>query len=206
MIAIVSAFPKETSLLRAKGGSLQHTTLESGSKLYTYLLHDVPIITLSLGIGAHASRIKTEELLMQYPEISHLILTGVAGGFSPHLPGSVLIPSSVTLWNSSQKTPLYPLHGEEGILVTANTVVEQKLSGNIKKAYPEVAGVDMEGAAVAEVCLHHGIGCTIIRGVSDLVDSPLGSNAQYRQYGKLALEKAADQVLVWIESHSNLYR
>ncbi len=205
MIAIVSAFPKETALLRAQGQSLQGATLEHGGKLYTYVLKGVPIITLSLGMGVDASLERTEELLSQYPEISHLILTGVAGGFFPHTPGSVLIPKAVTLWSNSQVSPTYSLDGEAGLLVTANAVVEKELGSTIQKVYPEVVGVDMEGAVVAEVCLRHGVGCTIIRGVSDLVNSPVGSNTQYQQYRDLALEKTAEHVLLWLASHGMTY-
>ncbi len=205
MIAIVSAFPKETALLRAKGQSIQRTTLNTGGKLFSYVLEGIPIITLSLGMGVDTALVKTEELLSQYPKISHLILTGVAGGFSPHAPGSVLIPTAVTLWNNSQVAPIYSLHGESGLLVTTRTVVEHELSHEIQKVYPEAVGVDMEGAVVAETCFRHGVGCTIIRGVSDLVDSPIGSNTQYQQYRDLALEKTAESVLLWITSHGRDY-
>ncbi len=205
MIAIVSAFPKETSRLRAQGKSVKKEALPSGSTIYTYSLLDIPIVTLSLGMGIDSSRLKAEELLGRYANISHLILTGIAGGFTPHTPGTVIIPSSVTLWSDGSETPTYSLSGESGVLVTASSVVEHSVGNKIRKVYPNAVGVDMEGATVAEVCLRYGVSCTIIRGISDSVDSAEGSDQQYRQYGDLALQRATDKLLCWLSAHGRFF-
>lgn len=67
----------------------------------------------------------------------------------------------------------------------------------IRKQFPDVYAVEMEAAAIAQVCYRFQVPFVIIRSLSDIA----GKNAEvtFEEYLKVASENSAQQILLMIE-------
>lgn len=63
--------------------------------------------------------------------------------------------------------------------------------------------VEMDGAAVAQVCLNRGVGCLVIRGISDATEE--NAQEEYDRYCKLAMSNAADITLYIVKAYKNMH-
>ncbi len=210
MICVVGAFYQEvkgvvdllTSKKRKKlasGGTLFlgdiHSTQESGVSEPNSL--PTPWAVGVLGMGVNKVKANMLDLLTHMPEVSHILVVGVSGGFSPLVIGDVVIPDRV-IWEESlfllqsipnriaKHTESIPVVG--GDLYTSDCVVEQSLGVLLKKEYPNLLMVDMESGVIASIAQSRGIPCSVLRIISDLVDNPQNSREQWQQQGRRVLE------------------
>lgn len=67
----------------------------------------------------------------------------------------------------------------------------------VRKQFPDVCAVEMEAAAIAQVCYRFQVPFVIIRSLSDIA----GKNAEvtFKEYLKVASENSAQQILLMIE-------
>ncbi|MET1218529.1 MAG: 5'-methylthioadenosine/adenosylhomocysteine nucleosidase [Glaciecola sp.] len=86
------------------------------------------------------------------------------------------------------------LHGISGIIGSGDAFIgtdEQALA--IRSQFPQFAAVEMEGAAIAQVCYLLNVPCLVIRSISDHANK--ASSMTFEQYLPVAAKNSANLVL-----------
>jgi adenosylhomocysteine nucleosidase len=120
-----------------------------------------------VGIGAESAALRTDSLLRNFhPEWL------VAAGFGGALDESLAIGDVVIDRRGVALEPLPPIAREGGIFTASHALeaVEEK-----RRARNETGSlcVDMETAAISEICKTHGVPVIAVRAISDQADQPL---------------------------------
>lgn len=126
------------------------------------------------GVGAKAARSTLKRLLAKFQQIELVIAAGYCGALMPGIPvGTVALPADVIdeqggTWPCSGNLP-----GTRGRLLTASRLIgvpaeKLALGGRFGAEF-----VDMESAAIAEVCAARGLRFSAVRAVSDSCDTAL---------------------------------
>ena len=176
---------------------------------------------LEMGMGVLNARRSLRAHLLHH-RARALIGIGFAGGLSPSLRvGDLIVASEV--WSNSERTELLPeFHslaeavrgiGVEfrfGKLLTVDQIVDKAASKRLlaqRFGSEEIACVDMESAALTEVCREHGLPLLIIRCVTDVMneDLPLDFSRCVRADGTLSTVKLIRAVLAKPGSISGLW-
>ena len=141
-------------------------------------------VTRVIGVGPGPARRATEALLDQV-SVDHVVVVGVAGGVDPSLAvGDVVMPEVVVHRETGATYRHRPVDGRStrGTLLTCT---EPILDMAVIDALPEqgVVALDMETAAVAEVCERNGVPWSVFRAISDrpadgLVDADVAALAR----------------------------
>jgi nucleoside phosphorylase len=126
-------------------------------------------VTAVIGMGPAAARRATERVLDDHPDVDQVVVVGVAGGVDPALQiGDLVVPDVVVDRESGAEFRHTPLGGEatKGALLTGTVPI---FDSEVMRALPAegVVAVDMETAAVADVCEARGVGWSVYRAVSD---------------------------------------
>jgi adenosylhomocysteine nucleosidase len=67
---------------------------------------------------------------------------------------------------------VYPPRLHRGLIVSGDRFVSSHDEVNaLRAALPDALAVEMEGAALAQVCFEHGVRCSVVRTVSDTADA-----------------------------------
>lgn len=218
-IAIISAMEKERQLIMPLIESCKKIDYDGLTSWEgTLLHHDVALV--ECGIGKVNAAINTYKLIKNFrPEL--LINTGVAGGVSDRTRiGDILVADYVAyhdVW-CGPGTEIGVADGMDVFMACDTDIIEksyhlfsgQRLqvglicSGDrfistpeetleILKIFPEAIAVDMESAAIAQVCCLESVKFNIVRVVSDTPGS--GENiAEYKNFWKEAPEKTFETV------------
>jgi adenosylhomocysteine nucleosidase len=146
-------------LRRARLGAIEVRTGRVGE-------HDV--VALRTGIGPAEARRSTEQLLVGGP-FDRVVMIGIAGGIGGDQEiGDLVIPDTVIDGASGVSFHPAPLPGlpAKGTLYTAHELIldPERLDGLRDEG---VVALDMETAAVAEVCDAAGTEWSSIRSISD---------------------------------------
>lgn len=86
----------------------------------------------------------------------------------------------------------------KGVIASGDTFMnDAKRIEEVRKQFPDVCAVEMEAAAIAQVCYRFQVPFVIIRSLSDIA----GKNAKvtFKEYLKVASENSAQQILLMIE-------
>jgi adenosylhomocysteine nucleosidase len=166
-IAFLAAMPVE---LRALTDRLSLGRPED--RLRKGRLGDLEVVAAVTGIGPRPAARTTERLLESaQPGIQHVIVVGIAGGVDPELAiGDLVVPSVVVA--ASTGTEYYPAPlgavASRGKLLTTDRLQTgpEILAQHLKE---QVTAVDMETAAIAEVCERHEVPWSVFRAISDLL-------------------------------------
>ncbi len=114
------------------------------------------------GVGAEAARRAAERVLAQGSGV--ILSWGVAGGLDPGLEaGDLFLPRHV----SNGRGGLWPAAGREGTLLTVAEPVTDAADKARLWRNTGCHAVDMESAAVAEVCAAHGAVFVSVRAIAD---------------------------------------
>ena len=122
------------------------------------------------GIGISMARKCTIELIKRYT-IQHVYNIGISGTINDKLYVNDLYCVSKALYWQSSNRQTFPCKAEffdKKKHVTLATCIKPVFDSELRKeiaAYADI--VDMEGAAIAEICDSNSITCTLIKGVSD---------------------------------------
>jgi adenosylhomocysteine nucleosidase len=135
-----------------------------------------------IGVGPAAARRATEAVLAANA-VDHVVVVGVAGGVDPALQiGDVVIPAVVVDRDTGMEYRHAPIGGAatKGTLLTCT---EPILDMAVVDTLRGVVALDMETAAVAEVCEAHGVAWSVFRAISDrpadgLVDARVAALAR----------------------------
>lgn len=214
-IAIISAMEKERKLLLPIIEELE--TIEyQGLEVSKGRVGPHEVVLARCGIGKVNAAINTYKVISSFrPQL--MLNSGVAGGASKRTRiGDVMVADYVAyhdVWCGPGTQPGVAdgmdvfmacdpeviklsyklLEGERlqvGLICSGDKFIESKEEiMEIHKLYPEVLAVDMESAAIAQVCEMCGVKFNIIRVVSDTPGE--GSNVdQYQNFWKEAPEKS----------------
>lgn len=160
------------------------------------LLGSCPVVLATCGVGPKAARRWAQVLLQEY-EPRLVILTGASGGVGPELQvGDLVVAESVygldgkrviarfpvdpglvaLARDCAPGARLRPVRGHEPHLVVAGVATAERAVG--RRAWGEqlarehgILAVEMEGAAVAQVCSQRGVPFLSVRAISDVIGS-----------------------------------
>ena len=121
-----------------------------------------------IGVGPDAARRSTERLL-DAAEVDHVVVCGIAGGIAPDIEvGDLMTPAQVEDLSTGRRFAPVPLggYGQVGTIGTTHELIldEGRLADLVARG---VVGLDMETAAVAEVCEERAVPWSVFRVVSD---------------------------------------
>jgi len=217
MIGIVGAMQVEIDLIKARLTSVTEQELV-GRVFYHGQYHGVDVILVQSGIGK-ANAAATVAILIDHFHPTHVINTGVAGGILcaqgdlviadcvtyydiyadafGYEPGQVpgeprLFYSDVTM--THQLLELYP-EAYHGVIASGDRFVTERKT--IEWMSEDVQAVDMESAAIGQICAHASIPFAIVRAISDQVES----EQQTQDFDTFVLEAAdiaANLITKWI--------
>ena len=212
-IAILSALHEELAEVLALMPD-EHKISCVGRDFWQGHLHGHEVVAVCSGMGKVAAAATTAALLARF-EIDQVIFTGVAGGLQPGVEvGDVVVAHSV-LQHDMDASPLHPRHELPGYGM-ARLPTEMALSQVLLEAakdtitwlpklldaetlraeLPDALAVDMEGAAVVQVCRDHGVPCAVVRTISDRADNSAHLDFQHflgqiaRHYSARMIRKA----------------
>lgn len=164
MIALTFAVPQESARLRLT--ERRATPERSGS--VEARLAGVPVWVIHTGIGRLSAQQVLERFLTEHCP-SLLICSGFAGGLDSDLElgdlvGATNYSSPMLLGAAGEVLPL-----REGALLTVDAPLE---SSDAKRSADGLA-VDMETAAIAEICRRHAIPLLSMRVISDTLSDEI---------------------------------
>jgi adenosylhomocysteine nucleosidase len=121
-----------------------------------------------LGVGPSSAHRATEQVVAA-ATFDHVMVVGIAGGLDPDLPlGALMVPLQVCLYPDGPPYCSHPLPARQaaGKLMTTDGLLSAERTWRAILA-AGFGAVDMEAAAVAEVCAGAGIDWSVYRGISD---------------------------------------
>lgn len=220
MIAIIGAMESEVSLLQADLTAATSRT-SGGFELHEGELAGHPVCVARAGVGkVNAAALA---MLLVLNGARAVIFTGVAGALDPRLkPGDVVLGSDcvqhdvdvTALDYAPGQVPGEPFSwpADPALLEAAlaagseaglNVMTGRILSGDSFVASQETGlrlrqqfggtCVEMEGAAVAQVCARAGVPCLVVRAISDSADG--SARPDFREFTELAAGMSRQVVL-----------
>lgn len=213
-IAIIAAMQKELDLLLPL---IEHRSAVSANDytFYTGSIGGRDIVAVKSGIGKVNAAVATLTLIDTFHP-SLVINTGVAGGTGAASVLDVVIPSRIayhdvwcgpgTKWGEAAGCPAYfecplpaslvaELGARSGLLASGDIFVSRPEEvKHILGLYPEAVAVDMESAAIAQVCNIKNVPFVCIRVISD---TPGGDDniAQYENFWTDAPKSTFDTLI-----------
>jgi len=139
---------------------------------WTGRIGDSSVTALHIGMGPPATRLATSRLFDGADRpVDHVMVAGICGGLDPDLEiGTLINPEFVIDHTSGARYRHVPPGGapQAGNLITTESVI---LDPEISRGFREdgCLGVDMESAAVAEVCEANGCRWSVYRCISDRI-------------------------------------
>jgi adenosylhomocysteine nucleosidase len=213
-VAVVSAMREE---LRALLADLAEPRVEraGGRDFHFGTLAGRPVVLVLSGIGKVAAATTTALLLDRF-EIDSLLFTGVAGGLGDGVQVGDVVLARELLQHDLDASPIFPRyevphHGRarfatdatltaallracagqrvhEGLVVSGDRFVATAAESTaLRAALPDALAVEMEGAAVAQVCADFSRPFAVLRTVSDRAD-----DSAHADFGRFVTEVAAE--------------
>ena len=127
------------------------------------------VTAIHIGMGPPLTREAANRVLDRPRRVDHMMIAGICGGLDPARPvGTLIYPSSLTL-HSTGSSYIHDPPGDvplEGNLITTEGV---SLDPVLTRGFFEdgFIAVDMESAAMAEVCEQRGIPWSVYRCIGD---------------------------------------
>jgi adenosylhomocysteine nucleosidase len=165
-VAFVCAMPMEIIPLKRKL-SLEKAVIGS-LEVYAGSLGDRPVVAIVTGIG---SVLATEgvERLVEAIDIEHVVVVGITGAVDNEAPiGTLVLPAVVVNGTTGAEYPPTRLGGDEprGKMWTSEVLITD-LDVIARLRANGVVSLDMETAAIAEICQRRDIPWSVFRAISD---------------------------------------
>jgi len=176
-VAVLAAMPNELRpLVRAL--SLRRRRSD-GPEVWTDSVGGIRVVASTVGVGTSAAGAATDALLRS-TTVDHVVVIGIAGALGPDPPvGGLVVPEVVLDGRSGRELRPAPVEGHpgHGTLHTSDEfILDPERLRRLRDA--GVVALDMETAAIAEVCEAHGRPWSVVRAISDsAVDQPVGAAA-----------------------------
>lgn len=165
-VAFVCAMPMEMRPLKRKL-SLKKTVIKA-LEVYAGSLDDRPVVAIVTGIGSVLAGRGVERLLEIF-DIEHVIVVGITGAVENETPiGTLVLPAVVVNGATGAEYRPKQLGGGKtrGTMWTSDELITD-LDVISRLRANGVVALDMETAAVAEVCQRRNIPWSVFRAVSD---------------------------------------
>ncbi len=225
-IVIVVAMDSEYDLVSHILENPTEYTL-NGFKCKRGVVADKEIVLARCGIGKVNAAVQVSSLIAD-EKPDYIINSGVAGGVGDGMqPGDVVVGKSVCYhdmwcgegeWGQVQGLPLYFSASEDllnvvnslgvnrlfvGLICTGDQFISDlpTLTG-IKEKFPAVLAVDMESAAMAQVCHMRNVPFMSIRVVSDTPGMVHDNTSQYFDFFTDAPQRTFEVLKLLIERNS----
>lgn len=181
------------------------------------------------GIGKANAAMGAAILLNKY-DVELVLNVGIAGGIKPGLSVGDVIISEQSFYYDVDATifgyglgqvPRMPLtyESKKPVIQTIISSIEnihvgavcsgdsflsskEQVDSIVKKNFPEALAIDMEGAAIAQVCHCHNTPFLLIKGVSDKGDNNSPEDSEKNVYVAM---KAATAITKRLLAHENLF-
>jgi len=164
-VAFVCAMPIEIIPLKRQL-SLEKTVIGS-LEVYAGSLGDRPVVALVTGIGSELAADGVERLL-EAIDIGHVVVVGITGAVDNETPiGTLVLPAVVVNGiTGAEYRPTQLGANPRGKLWTSDELITD-LDDIARLRADGVVSLDMETAAVAEICQRRNIPWSVFRAVSD---------------------------------------
>ena len=163
MIAFVCAMPMELQPLRRR------LSLRKVDGHWQGQLDGHDVVAVVTGMGTALARGATERLLDEVPDIDRVLVVGITGAVENETPiGTLVVPEVVVNSNTGSEHRPDPLpFGEpRGTMWTTDQLlVDHDVLSELRGR--GVVSLDMETAAIAEVCSARGVPWSVVRVISD---------------------------------------
>ena len=226
MIGIIAAMEDEMSILLDK---LNLNVYEQvcGCKFYLGKVNETDIVLTTCGVGKVNAAIAAT-VMIEYYECELIINTGIAGGITGVNTKDVIIGTKL-MYHDFDVTQFGYQHGQvpgmpkafipsldsivmfkkilndqhidykEAIIYSGDVFVSNKeVLKNVDTSVPCIA--EMEGAAIAHVCVKSGVDFIVVRYVSDIVGEP----SQIADYSEFETEMANRSSEICLKILNNL--
>ncbi len=164
-VGVLTPMPSEQRPV-VKAMSLQRADKEH---LYRGNVGGAEVVSGRTGMGLSLAREATARLL-DTVDVDHVMVVGIAGGMGPSKVGDLLFPEVVVNKHTGAEFKPTPLGGitSRGKLMSHD---DFDMGPDAHRRYVDEGfiAVDMETAAVAEVCEQRGVSWSAVRVISDLV-------------------------------------
>lgn len=214
---IIAAMDEELQRLESELVDADETTV-AGMRFVVGQLHHRPVVLSKCGIGKVNAAIGTT-LVHQLFRPSGVMNTGSAGGIQNCTVGDVVLGASVLYHDVDAtafgyafgQVPQEPerfladpvlldaaerairrlgLSGHLGAIASGDSFMDSEDKANqVRQRHPEVVAVEMEAAAIAQVCHHFQTPCLTIRSISDQVGA--ASRTHHEAFLELASQNSA---------------
>jgi adenosylhomocysteine nucleosidase len=171
-VVVLAPMPLEMQAIVTAFG-LRPTDEDDRLAPWTGRVGNSDVTAIHIGMGPPVTRTATTQLLddtrPEHMPVDHVMIAGICGGLDPDLAVGTLINPEIVVDNTSGATfRHHPPHDDVlfGKLVTTeNAMLDKELSRRFLEA--GCIGVDMESAAVAEVCEAQGCAWSVYRCIGD---------------------------------------
>jgi len=165
-VAFVCAMPMELTPLRRKL-SLEKTVIGT-LEVYAGSLGDRPVVAIVTGIGSVLAA-EGVERLVEAIDVEHVVVVGVTGAVDSETPiGTVVLPEVVVNGATGAEYQPDRLGGGDpkGKMWTSDELITN-LDVIDRLRADGVISLDMETAAIAEICQRRNIPWSVFRAISD---------------------------------------
>ncbi len=171
-VVFVCAMPMELSPLKRR---LQLEKTRNGTlDVYRGTIGTDPVVAIVTGMGTSLAADKLARLLDQI-EVERVVVVGITGAVHAEAEiGSLVLPAVVVNGQTGDEYRPHPLGGgrAEGKMWTTDTLItDLDVVAGLRE--DGVVSMDMETAAIAEVCERRGIPWSVFRTISDRVTDGL---------------------------------
>lgn len=228
MLAFVGAMQIEVDAILERMSHVEKKCI-SNTDFYIGKLADIDCLVMLSGVGKVAAALTTT-LLFEHFDVSGVVNIGTAGGLVSNqsvldvvvskkvayhdvdVPGwpkgfnqtktcyiadSEMIKAVEQVTQDTQETVWF------GNIATGDCFVyrDDQLQ-RIQQEYPEALCVEMEGAAIAQVCTHYGCPFVILRSLSDIAHQA-GNEMTFDQYAAKASVRSAKWCERFIQAYTS---
>jgi adenosylhomocysteine nucleosidase len=217
-IALISAMQEELAAVLARMPDEQKVDV-AGREFWVGHWHGHDVVAVLSRIGKVAAATTATTLIERFG-VTHMVFTGVAGGFAPHVNVGDVVVARDFMQHDMDASPLFPRHEvpltgmtrfpadvawtdslwvaaqqalhdlvatlppsawleidlaaarvHQGLLASGDRFVSKTSESQaLQRELPEALAVEMECAAIAQVCHDYGVPLAAVRTISDRAD------------------------------------
>lgn len=228
-IAIIGAMPQEVEILRNLMLEEKVSEI-ANCKIFEGKINNRPVAVLQSGIGKVAAAMGTALLIQLFKpdmiintgsaggldanlnvgdviistEVRHHDVDVTAFGYEKgQLPANpaAFLPNAELVEVAKKQAEKLGLNAVSGLICSGDAFINgaDKIA-QIRADFPQVAAVEMEAAAIAQVCHAMNIPFVVVRAISDVADKE--SHLSFDEFLPLAAEKSSEMVLAMLNNLS----
>lgn len=228
-IAIIGAMPQEVEILRNLMLEAKVTEI-ANCKIFEGKINNRPVAVLQSGIGKVAAAMGTTLLIQLFKpdmiintgsaggldanlnvgdviistEVRHHDVDVTAFGYEKgQLPANpaAFLPNEQLVEVAKKQAEKLGLNAVSGLICSGDAFINgaEKIA-QIRADFPQVAAVEMEAAAIAQVCHAMNVPFVVVRAISDVADKE--SHLSFDEFLPLAAEKSSEMVLAMLNNLS----